>query len=70
MPLFEVAVIEHTKKKESEGGSTERLVFGPYPVVAKDPQGAALASVLKEGRETLADLDPSKLEVLVRPFAG
>ena len=66
MPLFEVAVIEKPSKKEAEEGASEKLVFGPKAVVARDSQGAVLAAVLGEDRPTV---DLNKAEVLVRPFA-
>lgn len=67
MPLFEVAIIETPTKKETDEGKGERLVFGPKPVIAKDPQGAAIAAVL-DGT-VMPDVDRQRMQVLVRPFA-
>jgi hypothetical protein len=66
MPLFDVAILELPTKKEREEGSVERLVFGPKPVVARDPQSAAVVAVTNE--VIPADVDRTRLEVLVRPF--
>lgn len=65
MALFEVAILEKPTKKEMEEGKSERLVFGPKAVVAKDEQTAAISAVL-DGE--VGDVDRSRLEVLVRPF--
>lgn len=67
MPLFEVAILEKPTKKQAEDGVSDRLVFGPKPVIANDDQSAAIAAVM-DG-ETPRDLDRSRMEVLVRPFA-
>lgn len=65
MPLYEVAVVSKPTKKEiDENGVIEELILPPKAVVARDPQGAAIAAV----RE-LKDLDVNRSEVLVRPFA-
>jgi len=45
----------------------ERLILGPKAVIANDPQGAAIAAVQGNGD---LNADISRLEVLVRPFAG
>ncbi len=66
MSLYEVAILERPTKKEAEEGKQERLVFGPKAVVANDPQSAAIAAVL-DGEKP--ELDRSRMEVLVRPFA-
>jgi hypothetical protein len=66
MPLFEVAILERPTKKDAEDGKTERLAFGPQPVVAADPQSAAIAAVLDAKN---IDVDRQRMEVLVRPFA-
>jgi len=68
MPLFEVAIIQKpTKKETDEGTGTEKLLFGPKPVVARDGQSAAIAAVT--GTDAPQGLDMSRAEVLVRPFA-
>lgn len=66
MALFEVAILERPTKKEMEDGGTERLVFGPKAVVARDEQSAAIAAVMDGG--TPSDVDRQRMEVLVRPF--
>lgn len=68
MPLFEVAILLHpTKKDQEDNGAIEKLVFGPNAVVAKDPQSAAINAVL-DGKFN-AEIDRSRMQVLVRPFA-
>lgn len=67
MPLFEVAIIQKPTKKEAEDGIAEKLVFGPKPVVARDNQSAAIAAVMDGGIDK--DVDRTRMEVLVRPFA-
>lgn len=67
MPLFEVAILQKPTKKEAEDGACERLMFGPKSVIANDDQSAAIAAVM-DG-EAPRDLDRSRMEVLVRPFA-
>jgi hypothetical protein len=67
MPLFEVAILEKPTKKEAEEGSSEKLVFGPKAVVARDQQSAAIAAVM--GEEVPKDIARERMEVLVRPFA-
>jgi len=66
MPLFEVAIIEKPTRKEAEDGATEKLVFGPSPVIAKDQQSAVVVALLGPDRPKV---DMNKAEVLVRPFA-
>lgn len=67
MPLFEVAIIQKPTKKEAEDGVAEKLVFGPKPVIARDGQSAAIAAVMDGG--VPGDIDKTRMEVLVRPFA-
>jgi len=68
MPLFEVAITQKPTKKElDEGTGTEKLLFGPKAVMARDPQAAAVAAVTGEGAPT--GLDMNRAEVIVRPFA-
>ena len=67
MPLYEVAILERPTKKESEEGKQEKLVLGPKAVIATDEQTAAISAVL-DG-DTDVEIDRSRMEVLVRPFA-
>jgi hypothetical protein len=67
MPLFEVAILQRPTKKEAEEGASERLVFGPKCVVSRDDQSAAIEAVM-DG-EVPRDIERSRMEVLVRPFA-
>jgi hypothetical protein len=67
MPLFEVAILQKPTKKEAEDGASEKLVFGPKSVVARDDQSAAIEAVM-DG-EVPRDIERSRMEVLVRPFA-
>ena len=70
MSLFEVAILETPTKNEAEDGKCERLVFGPKAVIAHDPQSAAIAAVMSGGVEgTKLDMDMTRMQVLVRPFA-
>lgn len=68
MPLFEVVILEKPTKKAAEEGAVETLVFGPAPVIAKDTQSAAINAVLSGANDKVKSADPSRLEVLVRPF--
>jgi len=67
MPLFEIAVIEHPKKKKDEELGMEKLILGPIPVISRDAQSAAI-SVVMDNATKLKDADRTRLEVLVRPF--
>lgn len=67
MPLFEVAILQKPTKVEIESGASDKLVFGPKAVIANSDQDAAIAAVLDGG--VPANLDRSRMEVLVRPFA-
>lgn len=67
MPLFEVAILELPEKKK-DGKGKEKLVFGPTPVIAADPQSAAINAVLDEP-DKLKNIDRSRMQVLVRPFS-
>jgi hypothetical protein len=66
MPLFEVAIVNRPTRKEQEEGETEKLVFGPKAVIARDQQTAAIAAVMSG---EVPPLDMSRCEVLCRPFA-
>jgi hypothetical protein len=67
MPLFEVAILQKPTKKEAEDGGSEKLVFGPKAVIARDDQSAAISAVMDGGLPP--DFDRSRMEVQVRPFA-
>lgn len=68
MPLFEIAILEiPTKKEVEENSATEKLVFGPAFVIAKDAQSAAIKAVL-ENAEAAGKVDKEKMQVLVRSF--
>lgn len=66
MPLFEVAIIEKPTKKEDEEGKTEKLIYGPKAVVARDGQYAAISAVM-DG-DVPKEVIKERMEVLVRPF--
>lgn len=66
-PLFEVAILEQPTKKQAEEGGVEKLVFGPKPVVAADSQSAAIAAVMDSTAKV--EVDRTRMQVLVRPFA-
>lgn len=66
MPLFEVAILEKPTKNEAEDGKSERLVFGPKAVIARDAQSAGIAAVLDADK---LEVNRDRMEVLVRPFA-
>lgn len=68
MPLFEVALVELPKsKKAREDGEEEKLIYGPKAVMAANEQAAAIAAV--RSKEVPAEMDYSRLQVLIRPFA-
>ena len=67
MPLYEVAILQRPTKKEAEEGASEKLVFGPKCVVARDDQSAAIEAVM-DG-EVPREIERSRMEVLIRPFA-
>lgn len=67
MPLFEVAILEIPTKKDKEEGKSERLVMAPKAVIASDTQSAAIAAVLDQ--DTKLEVDRTRMQVLVRPFA-
>lgn len=60
-------MVEKPTKKQAEEGSTEKLVMAPRAVLARDRDAAAIAAVLDGALP--ADVDRSRLEVYVRPFA-
>jgi len=68
--IYWVAAIEKPKKKkvEKEGEEhqeNEKLLLSPCAIVAKTEQAAAFkVARMKE----LADADPDRVEILVRPF--
>lgn len=66
MPLFDVAIVKYpTKKAKDEGAKGEELVWGPKTVVAPDEQNAGIVAA---GQAALADYDPERHKVIVRPF--
>lgn len=66
MPLFEVAILELPVKKKDEEG-IEKLIFGPECMIAKSDKAAANRALIQNA-DKLADVDPDRLQVLVRPF--
>lgn len=68
--IYWIAAIEKPKKKkvkegEDEHHENERLLVQPQAIVAKTEQSAAFkVARMKE----LADADPDRVEILVRPF--
>jgi hypothetical protein len=67
MPLYEVAILELPTDKEEEEGKEESLVFGPKPVIAADPQSAAIRAIL-EDPEKAKEINKARIKVLVRHF--
>ena len=67
MPLYEVAILELPTKKEREDGQAEKIIIPPTPVIASDPQSAAIAAVMDHGA---VSVDRTRMQVLVRPFSG
>ena len=65
--LYEVAVIEHPKKKKGESKGMEKLIFGPDCVIAGDEQQAAISTILDNAGK-FDGVDRDRMEVLVRPF--
>lgn len=69
MPLYEVAIVlRSTKKEVEEGAPEETLVFGPKPVVARDPQLAGML-VMSQNTHPIAEINLDRAQVLIRPFA-
>jgi hypothetical protein len=70
MPLYEVAILEQPTKNEKEDGASEKLVFGPRAVVARDEQAAAVSAVLdqRDADDHHIEVDRSRMTILVRPF--
>lgn len=66
MPVFEVCVIQKPTKREAEDGQLEKLVTHINTVIARDSQAAAIMAIV-DG-DIHADVDRTRLEVLVRPF--
>lgn len=64
MALYEVAILECPTANAASDGVSEKLVFGPTAVVARDRE-TAIAAVLSGAK---LDADPNRLVVLVRPF--
>lgn len=70
MALFEVAILtQPTKKEVEEGTGKEELAFGPKFVIAKDAQSAALAAIMGDPDVAAKNIDMTRAQVLVRPFA-
>lgn len=68
MPLFEVAILEEPSKREKEReNKSEKLIMPPTPIIANDPQSAAIAVVLDKP-EALKGIDKTRMKVLIRPF--
>lgn len=67
MPLFEIAITQKPTKKEAEDGNTEKLMFGPKAVVAKDQQSAVID--LAMSGELPKEIDRARMEIYCRPFA-
>jgi hypothetical protein len=63
MTLFEVAIIQHPKKKKGKA----KLMLEPVAILAIDEQAAAINTIL-DNADYLADIDRDYMEVLVRPF--
>ena len=67
--LFEVALIRKPSKKAFEDGTgREELVLPPTPVIASDPQSAAVQAVIANKDKCPGDMN--MIEVLVRPFVS
>jgi hypothetical protein len=64
MPLYEVAILEQPTTDGANTGESEKLVFGPKAVVAKDQQSAAIVALLGENIK----IDKFRMTVLTRPF--
>lgn len=66
--LFEVAIIEVPTPDQFKAGASEKLVFGPTCVIAKDAQAAGIKAVM--GPDKPVDpIDMDRAQVLIRPFA-
>lgn len=65
MPLFEVAIITVLSDDERKRGDHEELIMPPTAVVARDSQTAVVAAMTKYKGN---NLNPNRVQVLVRPF--
>lgn len=68
MPVFEIIVLEHPKKKAAKEGELEKIIFGPAPIVAADAQQAVI-DVMMDNADKLKKIDRTRREVIIRPFA-
>ncbi len=65
--VYSVIIVEHPVKKErEETGALETILAGPFTLVARNDQAAAIAAVMQA--EIAKGVDMTRLEVLVRPF--
>lgn len=67
MPVFEILVLQHPKKKDAKEGDLEKIVFGPAPIVAADAQQAVI-DVMMDNADKMKKIDRNRREVIVRPF--
>jgi len=66
MPLYDCAIVKYpTKKAKDDGAASEELVWGPETFAAPDEQSAGIVAASKAA---LADYDPERHKVIVRPF--
>lgn len=66
MPLYEIAILEMPEKKK-DGEGVEKLVYGPEHIIAKSDKAAANKALIQNA-DKLAEVDPDRIQVLVRPF--
>jgi len=64
--VYEVIVLERSKKVKDEEEQPPKLVLGPTAVVARNEQDAAIKTIL--GEDNLKEIDKDRLELKVRPF--
>ena len=67
--MFEAVIIETPTEDAAKKGDLGKVVTGPKCIMAKDPEAAALAIVLRAAKDATIKLpDANRMDVLVRPF--
>jgi len=64
MPLYEIAILEHIKKRDEK--DVENIILAPKAIIASSDRAAATKAI-REVENLPDDLD--NVQVIVRPFA-
>jgi hypothetical protein len=67
MPLYDVVILEKAKQFKGEEVGNEKLIWGPQSMIARSEMAAANKALIENASE-LSDIDPDRIQVLVRPF--